>query len=549
LSRPLVVLALVLFAAASIAPLAAMAPRIAVADLALLAGPRVWDLLGRTTVLGLTVAALAFALGLPFGLLVARTDLPGAGWLRSLGVVPLLLPTLFLAMTWTVFTTWRGFGAAAWVLGLSTFPLVAIFAARAAERVDGRLEDAARLAGGWSAALRVTLALTLPPALAGACLSFVFAVNDFAVPDYVSSVGPKFNVYADEIFASWGQVGSPGRAVALALPLLALNLLALVPALALRKRGALASLGSGFRSPDVVPLGPWRWPAFALALALLTVAALAPLGRLLWEAARGPAVWSDGNVAAVLARPAEEVVAGVGARERLAAAPRLLAAQAEHLAGAFRLAFDRSRADLLASLRHALIAATAAALAGLVLGHGIERARRRWAGKGLELLALLPLAAPATLFGIGAIVLWARPGTQELYQGPAMPPLLFAGRLLTFAVLILSGAVASLDRSLEDAAAVAGARPARRLAWIVAPNLRGALAGAWALVFAFSMRELDAAILVPAANRTAIVRVFNGVHFGRDDFVAALALLLVLVILLPGMLWTAFARRRLEVLP
>jgi len=44
-------------------------------------------------------------------------------------------------------------------------------------------------------------------------------------------------------------------------------------------------------------------------------------------------------------------------------------------------------------------------------------------------------------------------------------------------------------------------------------------------------------------------RVFNAVHFGRDDFVAAMALLLVFLILLPGTLWAVFSRRRLEVLP
>jgi hypothetical protein len=44
-------------------------------------------------------------------------------------------------------------------------------------------------------------------------------------------------------------------------------------------------------------------------------------------------------------------------------------------------------------------------------------------------------------------------------------------------------------------------------------------------------------------------RVFNAVHFGRDDFVAALALMLVFLILLPGTLWALLARRRMEVLP
>jgi ABC-type Fe3+ transport system permease subunit len=186
---------------------------------------------------------------------------------------------------------------------------------------------------------------------------------------------------------------------------------------------------------------------------------------------------------------------------------------------------------------------------GLVLGHAIERSRRRWVGRSLELIALVPLAAPATLFGIGAIVLWTQPGLQSLYTSAWLPPLLFAGRLGGFAVLILSGAVASMDRSLEDAAALARVGPARRLTRIVAPSLVGSLVGSWTLVFAFAMRELDLGILVPAAGQTAIVRVFNGVHFGRDDFVAALALALVLAVLLPGLLWGAFARRRLEVLP
>ena len=83
----------------------------------------------------------------------------------------------------------------------------------------------------------------------------------------------------------------------------------------------------------------------------------------------------------------------------------------------------------------------------------------------------------------------------------------------------------------------------------MAPSLRGSLCAGFVLVFVFAMRDLDSAILVPAANKTAIFRVFNGVHFGRDSYVASLALLLVFAILLPGLLWTLFARKRLEVLP
>jgi ABC-type Fe3+ transport system permease subunit len=69
------------------------------------------------------------------------------------------------------------------------------------------------------------------------------------------------------------------------------------------------------------------------------------------------------------------------------------------------------------------------------------------------------------------------------------------------------------------------------------------------LVFVLAMRDLDSAILVPAANRTAIFRVFNGVHFGRDSYVAALSLLLVFAIVLPGLLWTVLSRKGPRLLP
>ena len=83
----------------------------------------------------------------------------------------------------------------------------------------------------------------------------------------------------------------------------------------------------------------------------------------------------------------------------------------------------------------------------------------------------------------------------------------------------------------------------------MAPSLRSSLAGAWVLVFVFALRELDSTILVPAANHTAMFRVFNALHFGRDDFVAALALLTVALILLPAAAWALYGRSRAEAAP
>lgn len=527
MSRPLVSAALALFALIGLVPIGVMLARVGGDDLAAVLDERTLRLLGRTLVLGLSSAAIATAIGLPFGFLVARTDLPGAGWLRALGMVPLLLPPLMLAVVWTVLTDQPGVIVAIGILGLATFPLVSLFAARAFERIDARREEAALVAGGLSAVLRMELPLVLPAVLCGACLSFAFAINDFAVPDFVTFMGRKFNVYADQVFSSWRQTQDPGKAVASALPLVAISLAALVPALALRRRGALATLDGDFRSPRPLALGRGRWPCFAFCLAVVVVGALIPLAQLAWEAAGGPALLRD------------------------PAGPRgaaLVPALGEKLRASFAIAIDRMRGDLRNSLLFSAAAATIVVPIGLVLGHAIERARSRGLGRALELAALLPLAVPAVLFGMGFLVAWSTPAVAFVYDQPIAAVLLFAGRYSTFAVLVLSGAVASLHPRLEEAGAVAGARPATRMLHIVAPGLRGALVASWILVFVFSMRELDSAILVAAANKTAVFRVFNSVHFGRDSFVAAMMLLLVFTILLPGILWMLFARKRLEVL-
>ncbi|QDU85148.1 spermidine/putrescine ABC transporter membrane protein [Planctomycetes bacterium Pla163] len=577
MSRWLVSLCAVLFAAFALAPVAVTLLRIESSDLGTLLEPRIWSLLARTIGLGLSVAAGCLLLGVPFGFLVARTDVFGARFLRPLSIVPLLVPTLLMAMTWTALSDVRGPVATAVLLVFSYFPLVSIFTARAAERIDARQEESAWGLGGLVAVLRADVGAILPASLAGACLAFTFAVNDFSVPDFVSSVGVKFNVYADEIFANWSQFERPGLAVATALPLLVVTLLALVPVLVLRRRGALAPVTSSAIAPATLPLGRWRWPATLFAFAVVGASSLVPLGRLGWEASGGPSAWrpvaaraaiagEEAPPAATAPRPVVPGSATTGTTtnserepdltfgERLAAAPVVAGRQLDTFASAFGKAFERARDDVRRSLWLAIVAATAALALGLVLGHAAERSRF---GTAILMAALVPIAVPGTLFGIGTATLWDGPWLAELtggastdfYATPSMAALLYIGRLSPFAILIVAGAVAGVPKVSEWAAASVGAGPVTRLLRIVAPAITGALAASWICVYAFAMRELDSALVVPEARRTAIVRVFNGVHFGRDEYVAALSLVLIFTILLPGMLWAAFSKRPAKVLP
>jgi iron(III) transport system permease protein len=526
LRRPAFLIALLCFLLAGILPLAVMLLRITPADLAELADPRTLSLLGRTLTLGGCTALGTLLIGLPFGFLVARSDMPGASWLRTVGIIPLLMPPLLIAMTWAVvWTDLRGASGTIFMLILSSFPLVSIFSARAFERIDGRMEEAALLSGGLRAVLRMELPLVLPAAFSGACFAFAFAINDFGVPDYVSSVGVKFNVYADEIKLNWDQIGKPGKAVATALPIIAITLLALVPALALRRKGAMASIGGDFISPSTLGLGKWRWPAFLFCFGVVGAAAGLPILRLLWESAGMPTHLQN-----------------LGFFEALKVGQVTMVKE-------FGVALELARDDIGRSLLYSSLAALICVPIGLVLGHAIARCRNPFLARSFEALTLLPLAAPALLFGIGIISTYSNQYTARFYESGSMATWLFVGRYLPFAILVSAGAVAALSPTLEEAASLAGVKPFKRLRCIVAPALGNAMVASFVLVFVFAMRDLDSAVLVPAANKTAIFRVFNGVHFGRSSYVAALSLLLVFSILLPGILWSLFARKRLEVLP
>jgi iron(III) transport system permease protein len=512
-SKTLLIVCLVVFAICGLAPVAVMFARMSPSDFAGLLDARTLSLLGRTCMLGGGAVTIALILGVPFAFFTTRTDMPAANLLRPLGLVPLLLPPLILAMTWTVLVELRGAPMTILLLGMSTFPLVALFTGRAWGRIDARREEAALMLGGLPSVLRMELPLILPAAACGACMAFVFAVNDFALPDFVSSVGPKFSVYADQVFASWQTTQSDGRAVATAIPLVVLTLLTLLPALALRRRGSLATVDSDFQRPSPLALGVWRWPAFLFCSAIVAAGAVVPVARLFFEAGGGTGKlgWSMGRVAASFSR-----------------------------------ALESAGDNLLATIGLALATATLALPIALVLGHALERWRR---GRLLEWIVALPLAVPAILFGIGTIVVWNQDATRSFYAGSGVVVLMLVGRFLIFPTLITSGAVASLDPRLEEAAELAGAGPAKRLATIVAPSTWPSLAGGWCLVFVFVIRELDLAILLPAANKVVMIRVFNAVHFGRDDFVSAMALLVVFLTILPGLLWTLFSSRRMEVMP
>lgn len=458
--------------------------------------PLLYARLVRTLGIGAAVLGLSIALGLAQGWLLVRSDLPGRRLWSSLLPLPLFLPPLVHVLAWFQLLDWTGSKALIAVYTLSLGPLCTLMALRAFEQVSREQAEANLLLGGRGALLAVELREALPAALVGAALVLVLLLSDFAVADFVTSVGPKTVVYADSLYAHHVG-GRRAAAAAAALPGLLVAGLALGAALWARRRLGWA-VGMRFVPAEPLALGAARWP-LALCMALLV------------------------GGAAVL--PFVALAVQTGSLEVL----QRVASQASE-----RIVF---------SILLAAGAATGMVLLAAPLALLARRLRRPLA---LDLLVFLPLAVPALSFGIGLVRQWNHAATEWIYQGLGVALLAVVGRYLALAYLPVCGTLERIDRRLEDAARLAGAGRAAVARSILLPLAARALVAAWCLSFAFTLRELDALIMLRAAQSSLTFQLYSNVVFARQEEIAALALVLALVTAAPLILFLSLTRRSLR---
>ena len=505
-----------------------------------------WTMLGNSAAIAAVAALLALAVGVPYAFLVARTDMPLRGLLGSLYGAPLVLPPLLVGVAWSYVpmfapppqtaapdpTMWDGplaIARAGTMFALCYFPLVVLFTTRALKRVPAPLEDAARLAAGpWRTLRRVTLPLASPAILASGLFVFLFAIEDFGLVDFlnwVRPVGQRVGVYPYESFTAWTKSQGEGIATALGMPLVVLGIALLVVIHRLVVRSARTTVAGDFRAGEPFRLGAWRWPAALGATLLLGLASAAPVIGLAWKAgSRVQTAFPYGNVFAT-GHAWEPWFTNFGAYQTVW----------HRVAGP-----ESSSQDLLWSLWYAAAAAAIALPLAFVLAHHAARKGRIWP----LVVSFLPLALPPIFLGAGALRVYQGPWFEfPLPGGGVRNPftdtdslrlgtvLVLVAKYLPFAVAALWAAFLGIDSKLEEAAASAGARPLDRALGILLPLVKPALAVAFVLVFAFSLREIDTLVLLN--TDTLMRKIYTMVHFQRDDQVAALCVILIVLETLP----------------
>lgn len=454
----------------------------------ILGGGRTWTLLLRSIVLASGVTALALAIGVPLGVLLARTDVLGGRLAALLHGFPMFVPPFLLALGWFHLLGREGLAGtrasaallfSPWgvlvVLALAFAPVATALTALGVLGVDDSLEEAARVvARPWRVATRILLPPAWPAVALAAVVIFALALAELGVPMFL-----RVDVYPTAVFARLGGVTyAPGEAFALALPLIVIAIGLVFIERQLRGVRSFATLGLRGAARAPIALGRFRVVASA-ACWVSALLAVSPIAALAWEAARG---------------------------------------------GGFRALPDWTGGSPTQSLVMGAMAATAITALGLILGHALARNVRGAAV--LDAIAVTAFLVPAPVLGVGLIATWNRPSTQAIYGGVAILVLGAVARYAVIGVRTVAVTVAQSPAHLEEAAAVAGARFVRRLLRVVLPiHARGVFAG-WLLAFVFVLRDLEMAVLFyPPGGAPLTVRIFTLEANGPPSVVAALAVL------------------------
>lgn len=478
-----------------------------------------WRLLSFTAKQAFYSMVLSIALGLPLAYILANYRFPFDRTLRSLTLVPFVLPTVAVGLGFILFFGQQGpvnqlwealFGERLQILyslqaivlahAFYNAPVVTRTVLAAWERLDPSYEESARSLGSGRFAVfrRVTLPLILPGLVSGSLLAFIFSYMSF--PIVLTLGGARFSTLEVEVYTQVRVLlnYSGGAAVALVQTLFSL----LFAYIYLQVENRLIVAVPGGRERPKRPLFRLRPLNGLLILYLVALIAFytGPVLYVLLHALGGP---GGGEWSFEAFRQIVQPTPGDLVGERLA------------------------RATLL-SLRYAAGTVLVALPLGAALALGLSR--RRFLGRRfLEALALTPLAVSSIAFGFGLLQTFRTGLFASLGTGIAI---VVAHSVLAFPFVVrtLRPTFERLDRSLREAARSLGANGWRAFRDVELPLALGGLLVAAVFAFALSIAEMTAVTLL-ASPQSATMPLLVYQLLSSRNFQAASAMAVVLMFL------------------
>ena len=494
---------------------------------------RIGMLLANTAWLVAGTLAISMPVGTFLAALLVRTDLPlRRVWLAILAAM-LFVPLYLQAAAWQagfglqgwytmifaqpgtppLLTGWRG---AIWVHALAAIPWVALIVSAGLRLVEPELEEDALL---HTSARRVFLHVTLrraAPLIAVAALwTGVTTAGEMTVTDLF-----QVRTYAEELYTNFA-LGDPEAVRLGTAPIVLATTLAVLLGAAVVIRYTSNRSLIRTRPPLEFRLRAWRYPLSALCIATMFMLVGVPLANLLYM----------GGI--VVDRSGDDF-------ERSWSVLKLS-----------RLLLDQTRYSPV--FHWSIVISSLAATAVVIFAVPLAWFARRRLLSGLfvfvAITAALATPPPVLALSITEALTSSDDQALEFLRNRTIfaPWLGQTVRALPLGLLAVWGALRSVPEETLEMARLDGAGPLRRLFLVALPQRWPAVVLAWLIAFAIALGDLAATvILVPPGIQTLSIRIFELIHYGVNDALASLCLVLFAVVALIGIFAIQLSRRLLR---
>lgn len=452
----------------------------------------------RSLSLGLGIAAISMAIALPLAWWTHATDLPGRRIFRWLLVLPFavpsyisgfvviavfgqagLLPEMLARIGVGGWPDIRG-GLGATLALLTCWPFVLLLLHASLRDLGPTRWEAARSLGcsPWQAFWQVVFPTLRPAALSGGLLVALYVLSDFGAVSLLHYESLSFVIYL-----RYRSLFDREEAVVLGLLLAAIAIAFVLLRRVLTGRQRTLLDRNAHRPWPVIPLGRWKWPAFACCTLLALWGVGLPVAVVVTWLVRG---WAQSPELS----PLTPIVGRTFLLGAAAGLLTLLVAYAPSVLGWKRVS------ALTAAIRSACH--TGYALPGIVVA-----------------LALVFLTIRVT------------PG---IYQTVWVLLFAYVLRFLPLAMGALDDGLRRYAPRWTEAARTLGCSPGQAWWKVTLPNLRSAIFAGWMIVFISVIKELPATLLLsPPGWRTLATRIWS---LTEDAFYGAAALPVLLLLLL-----------------
>ena len=507
--------------------------------------PETFQALKNSFVIACMTTVGSVIVGTFFAWLVTRTDLPYKTFMKSLFLVPFMLPSFIGALAWKMLLSphsgyinklWMdmfntteplfniySYAGIALVEVMYLFPFVFIQVCGALERMDPTLEESARISGAGLLTItrKITIPLVLPSIMSGALLIMLYSMAHFGT---VAVLGIEQGIYNiptliyEKIHQSAGSFASIRTGTVLATVLIASAALIIWTQQKILSRGHYQIIGGKSFRPMELKLRGLRYPLLFFCLAYIGFTIVLPTVVIF-------------------------LVGGVQTYGLSILDPNNLSLDNYKY---ILFEYDVTRDAIWNSVTLGLAAAFITMFAGVMISYVIVKMKVR--GKGiLEFLGMLPFSVPGSVIALGVILAWSGAYGINIYNTVWIILVSYIARYMAFSLKANSAALEQVHDSLMEASRSCGASMWQSLKDIVIPLVRPGMISAFFLIFLPALRELTVSVMLYApTTRTIGVAIYTLNEDGETVMSTALAGIALILIVLGQMLINHLTKKASE---